>query len=182
MHVVHGSGGGFDQGELIARALFGDSFHWIAPSRFGYLHSTFVPGATFVDQAHGYRHLLDPLGIERVAVAALSHDGPSALLLAALYPDRVSSLVLISCGVAFDNKAALPNEKIAGIRAPTLIFHAADDTLQRYRNAEFATTPPPTPHDGGRSPVGGRESGVYPRCNRRAMLRRTARRRPRRPP
>jgi 2-hydroxy-6-oxonona-2,4-dienedioate hydrolase len=215
--VVHGSGGGFDQGELIAQTLFGDSFHWIAPSRFGYLRSTFLPGATFAEQAHAYRHLLDHLGIERVAVVALSHGGPSALLFAALYPDRVSSLVLVSCGVAsssmdpgqaqanrqgdalamvfshdplywafstmlkrllmqlmgasdevvagltpqerqlvdrliddmnpvaprsagvaFDNKAALPNEKIAGIRAPTLIFHATDDTLQRYRNAEFA--------------------------------------------
>jgi 2-hydroxy-6-oxonona-2,4-dienedioate hydrolase len=215
--VVHGSGGGFDQGELIARAVLGEDFHWIAPSRFGYLRSTFRDGATFADQAHAYRHLLDHLGIERVAVVALSHGGPSALLFAALYPERVSALVLVSCGVAsapsdpgqalanrkgdalvtifshdplywafstafrtqliglmgaddevlaglapaqrqlvddviafmnpvapraagvaFDNRAALPNERIAAIRAPTLIVHATDDGLQLYRNAEFA--------------------------------------------
>ena len=215
--VVHGSGGGFDQGELIAEALLGDAFHWIAPSRFGYLRSTMRDGATFADQARAYAQLLDHLGIARVAVVALSHGGPSALLFAAMYPERVSSLVLVSCGVAsspadpgqaqadrqgdalalifghdplywafstvltrqlmhlmgasdevvaglgapqrqlvgrvidemnpvaprsagvaFDNKAALPNEKIAAIRAPTLIFHAVDDTLQRYRNAQFA--------------------------------------------
>jgi 2-hydroxy-6-oxonona-2,4-dienedioate hydrolase len=158
------------------------------------------------------------LGIEKVAVVALSHGGPSALLFAVLHPERVSSLTLISCGVVssvvkdqaeankkgdmlttiyqhdflywaitkvfkrlfmglmganktviagltpeqrdlvndlidymnpvkpraagvtFDNKATMPNERIAAIRAPTLIFHAEDDSLQLYHNAEFAAT------------------------------------------
>jgi pimeloyl-ACP methyl ester carboxylesterase len=162
--------------------------------------------------------LLDQLGNERVAVVVLSHGGPSALLFAALYPERVSSLTLISCGVAssstqdqvqanekggmwvtifkydplywainklfksqlmelmgangavianlttdqrelvgqiidymnpvslrsdgaaFDNKAAMPNERIAAIQASTLILHATDDTLQLYHNAEFAAS------------------------------------------
>ena len=97
--VVHGSGGGYDQGELIAQAVLGDQFHWIAPSRFGYLRSTFHAGATFDDQARAYAALLDHLGIQRVAVVAMSQGGPSALLFALLYPDRVSSLTLISCGV-----------------------------------------------------------------------------------
>ncbi|MFO1199221.1 MAG: alpha/beta hydrolase [Burkholderiaceae bacterium] len=214
--VVHGSGGGFDQGELIARALLGDGFDWIAPSRFGYLRSTLPAGATFDDQAHAYAALLDRLGVERVAVVALSHGGPSALLFALLHPQRVSSLTLVSCGVAsssdadqgeanrrgdalatifrhdalywlastvlrgpltslmgagpdvvagltaqqravvgevidfmnpvapraagvaLDNRARLPGERIAGIRAPTLIVHADDDTLQLPRNARFA--------------------------------------------
>ena len=214
--VVHGSGGGYDQGELIARAVLGDRVHWITPSRFGYLRSTFHAGATFDDQAHAYAHLLDRLHIPQVAVVALSHGGPSALLFAVLHPERVTSLTLISAGVAsstdaeqaqanqqgdaltaifqrdlrywslttafrgwflelmgvtndvigdltveqraladevidgmhpvsrrasgvrFDNGAAMPNERIAAIRAPTLILHARDDTLQLYRNAEFA--------------------------------------------
>lgn len=162
--------------------------------------------------------MLDHLGIKKVAVVAFSHGGPSALLFAVLYPERVSSLTLISCGVAssasqdqvqanqkgnmwvtifkydpmywaitkrfrkqlielmgandavianltpeqrklvdevidymnpvslrtagaaFDNKAAMPNERIAAIRAPTLIFHAKDDSLQLYHNAEFAAS------------------------------------------
>ena len=216
--VVHGSGGGYDQGELIVRAALGEDFHWIAPSRFGYLRSTFLDGATFDDQAHAYAYLLDRLGIKKVAVVTLSHGGPSALLFAILHPERVSSLTLISAGVAssaekdqdqanqkgdmlttifrhdvlywgitklfkrqlmglmgandaviaaltpaqralvddlidfmnpvsprssgaaFDNQAVMPNERIAAIRAPTLILHAADDTLQLYRNAEFAAT------------------------------------------
>lgn len=216
--VVHGSGGGYDQGELMVRAVLGERFHWIAPSRFGYLRSTFRAGATFDDQAHAYASLLDRLGAKKVAVVALSHGGPSALLFAVLHPERVSSLTLISAGVAssaeqgqaqanqkgdmlmtifkhdplywavtklfrkqlmelmgandeviagltlaqrelvdqiidgmnpvsprsagaaFDNKAVMPNERIAAIRAPTLIFHATDDTLQLYRNARFAAS------------------------------------------
>jgi pimeloyl-ACP methyl ester carboxylesterase len=43
-----------------------------------------------------------------------------------------------AAGVAFDNRATLPGERIAGIRAPTLVVHARDDALQLYRNAEFA--------------------------------------------
>jgi pimeloyl-ACP methyl ester carboxylesterase len=214
--VIHGSGGGFDQGALIAQAVLGDKMRWIAPSRFGYLRSTLPPQASFDDQAEAYAQLLDALGLSRVPVVAMSHGGPSALLFAARHPQRVGSLTLLSCGVAsstdaaqavankqgealvtvfrydllywaashlqrqrlmtlmgadaqiiarldpgqrqlvervidlmnpvaprasgvlFDNRAALPNERIAAIRAPTLILHARDDTLQLYRNAEYA--------------------------------------------
>jgi pimeloyl-ACP methyl ester carboxylesterase len=98
--VVHGAGGGCDQGELVAKAVLGEGFHWIAPSRFGYLRSTFHRGASWDDQAHAFAYLLDHLGLARVAVVALSARGPSALLLALLHPDRVASLTLISCGGA----------------------------------------------------------------------------------
>lgn len=98
--VVHGSGGGFDQGELISLAVLSDDFHWVAPSRFGYLQSTLPADATLDDQAHAYAALLDHLGLDKVAVVAMSHGGPSALLFAALYPERVSSLTLLSTGVA----------------------------------------------------------------------------------
>ncbi|GKS63877.1 alpha/beta hydrolase [Nitrospira sp.] len=216
--VIHGSGGGYDQGELIAMAILDERFDWITPSRFGYLGSTFHVGATFDEQAKAYALLLDHLGLKRVAVLAMSHGGPSALLFAALYPDRVSSLTLLSCGVAsssdtdqaeasqkgdaltmifkyeilywlvrtfmrkqlmrlmgasgrviagltteqrtlvnrvidymapvapryagvaFDNKATMPNERVAAIRAPTLIVHATDDALQLFHNAEYAAT------------------------------------------
>ncbi|PKN68682.1 MAG: hypothetical protein CVU54_13695 [Deltaproteobacteria bacterium HGW-Deltaproteobacteria-12] len=98
--VIHGAGGGYDHGELIVQALLSDEFRWITPSRFGYLRSTFHTGATWDDQAHAYAVLLDRLGLKKVAVVALSQGGPSALLFAVLYPERVSSLTLISCGVA----------------------------------------------------------------------------------
>jgi 2-hydroxy-6-oxonona-2,4-dienedioate hydrolase len=97
--VIHGGGGGFDQGELLVEAVLGDDFHWISPSRFGYLGSGLPEGATWDEQAHAFAHLLDHLGIERTAVVALSQGGPAALLLATLHPERVSSLTCLSCGV-----------------------------------------------------------------------------------
>jgi pimeloyl-ACP methyl ester carboxylesterase len=214
--VIHGSGGGYDQGELLAQAVLDAEVRSIIPSRSGYLRSTFHEGATFDDQAHAYAFLLGHLGVDRVGVVALSHGGPSALLLAVLHPELVSSLTLISAGVArsadddqaaanrkgdmltaifrsdvrywlvsrlfrkqlmelmgandsvvasltpdqrlwvnriidymnpvsqrsagvaLDNSAAMPNERIAAIRAPTLILHATDDGLQLYHNAEYA--------------------------------------------
>lgn len=97
--VVHGGGGGFDQGELVVHAVLGDGLRWITPSRFGYLGSDMPAGATWDEQAHAFAWLLDHLGIERVAVVALSQGGPSALLLAVLHPERVSSVTCLSCGV-----------------------------------------------------------------------------------
>lgn len=216
--VIHGAGGGYDQGELLVQAVLSDEFRWITPSRFGYLRSTFQDGATWDDQARAYAFLLDGLGVKKVAVVALSQGGPSALLFAVLYPERVSSLTLISCGVAssadseqaqankkgdrlkmifqydlfywtttklfkkqfmqlmgatnevvasltpqqqkmaeqvidymnpvslrsagvaMDNTAKMPNERIAAIQAPTLVVHATDDMLQLYHNAEYAVS------------------------------------------
>lgn len=212
--VVHGSGGGFDQGELLAQAALQAEWRWVAPSRFGYLRSSLPPQAEFDAQAQAYARLLDHLGIDRVAVLAFSHGGPSALLFAARFPQRVSALVLISAGVtgtqdpaqaqagrqgdalkalfqqdwrywglttlwrdgflalmgadatvraglspaqralvdrlvdgmhpasrraagaAFDNRAAMPQAvQLAKIRAPTLLLHARDDSLQVFGNA-----------------------------------------------
>jgi pimeloyl-ACP methyl ester carboxylesterase len=218
--VVHGAGGGFDQGELLGQALLGNQFHVITPSRFGYLRSTFQPGATYDQQADAFAFLLDHLGIDRVAVVAFSAGGPSAELLALRHPERVSSLTLISCatttlppsnetaqasrqgdmlmqivkydlpywvitrvfesrfmglmgapdnvvtgltpeqralarsaveymnpaslraaGAVFDNQTpSVPGTRLTEIGPPTLIVHAADDTLQPYYHAAFASS------------------------------------------
>src|SRR6056297_2897536 len=98
--VIHGGGGGFDQGELIAEVVLDDSFYWIATSRFGYLVSELPANATWDDQAEAYAFLLDHLEIGKVAVVAMSQGGPSAFLFAVNYPERVSSLTCLSCGVA----------------------------------------------------------------------------------
>jgi 2-hydroxy-6-oxonona-2,4-dienedioate hydrolase len=216
--VVHGAGGGYDQGVLIAQTVLDEQFRWIIPSRFGYLGSALPENATWNDQADVYAYLLDHLGIDETAVVAMSQGGPSALLFAANHPDRVSSLTCISCGVVasdsesqadanrkgailktifrydflyrtvsklfkkqllgvigandsviagltpsqrekvnwlieymnpaaprsagvvFDNEATLPGDRIATIKAPTLIIHAKDDLLQLYHNSEFASS------------------------------------------
>jgi 2-hydroxy-6-oxonona-2,4-dienedioate hydrolase len=97
--VVHGSGGGFDQGLLIAEAALGEGWRLILPSRFGYLGSALPPEAGWEAQADAYAHLLDRLGIQQVAVVAMSQGGASALLFALRHPQRVSALACVSCGV-----------------------------------------------------------------------------------
>lgn len=98
--VIHGAGGGYDQGELIAETVLDSSFDIVTPSRFGYLGSDLPDNATWDDQAHAYALLLDHLAINRVAVVAMSQGGASALMFAVLYPHQISSLSCLSCGVA----------------------------------------------------------------------------------
>ncbi|HMR70819.1 MAG TPA: alpha/beta fold hydrolase, partial [Rubrivivax sp.] len=115
--VVHGSGGGFDQGALVARTLIDDGRRWIAPSRFGYLRSALPAGAGFAEQADAFAWLVEQLGLGRVHVLALSHGGPSALWLALRHPRRVASLTLLSAGVT-----ALPvaDQRAADRKGPML--------------------------------------------------------------
>jgi 2-hydroxy-6-oxonona-2,4-dienedioate hydrolase len=95
MLIVHGSGGGYDQGEYFAR-LIGGNYHWVAPSRFGFLGSPVPDGADSAQQADAYACLLDALGIDRVGVVGVSMGGPSSLLFAQRHPQRTTSLVMIS--------------------------------------------------------------------------------------
>lgn len=94
--VIHGAGGGFDQGRLIAEAFGGDGFHWIAVSRFGYLGSPLPADASTAAQADAIAELLDHLHIARAAVLGFSGGAPPALQLAERHPDRVTALALLS--------------------------------------------------------------------------------------
>lgn len=94
--VIHGAGGGFDQGRLLAIALGGPGFRWIAVSRFGYLGTPLPADASVTAQAEALVDLLDSLSIDTAAVLAISGGAPPALKLAELAPGRVSRMVLIS--------------------------------------------------------------------------------------
>ncbi len=56
--VVHGTGGGFDQGIAIAQAFGGDGVRWVAPSRFGYLRALLPADASTAYQADAFIVLL----------------------------------------------------------------------------------------------------------------------------
>ena len=88
--------GGFNHGLLIARTQFGDGFHTIAVSRFGYLNTPLPADPSPAAQADAYAALLDALGIQRAAVAGTSSGGASAIQFALRYPERASALVLLS--------------------------------------------------------------------------------------
>lgn len=94
--VVHGAGGGFDQGALLARTLGGQGFTWIAISRFGYLRSAMPEHASPAAQAEAMIDLLEHLGIERASVLAMSGGVPPALQFAAMFPERTGTMVLLS--------------------------------------------------------------------------------------
>jgi pimeloyl-ACP methyl ester carboxylesterase len=84
--LVHGAGGGYDQGLLIGENYVGDGYRFIAPSRFGYVRSSIPENGSPAAQADAYAALLDSLGIERVAVVGFSGGGPSALQFALRHP------------------------------------------------------------------------------------------------
>jgi pimeloyl-ACP methyl ester carboxylesterase len=93
--VVHGSGGGYDQGLALAEFL-GTGLRFIAPSRFGYLRSPMPEDVSPAAQADHFVALLDELGIESVPVVGISAGGLSALQFALRHPQRCSALVMVS--------------------------------------------------------------------------------------
>lgn len=97
--VVHGAGGGYDQGIILSEIFLNDDFRVIAPSRFGFLRTTVPTNASPAAQADAYIDLLDALNISKVAVIGISAGGPSSLEFALRHPDRVSALVLTSAVV-----------------------------------------------------------------------------------
>jgi 2-hydroxy-6-oxonona-2,4-dienedioate hydrolase len=93
--MVHGTGGGFDQGLQFAERLATAGWRVIAPSRFGYLRTPFPADASSQAQADAFAHLLDALGIERLPVIGGSAGALSALEFALRHPQRCSALVPI---------------------------------------------------------------------------------------
>lgn len=112
--VVHGAGGGYDQGILLSRIFFGENdddnnnnqFRVISPSRFGFLQTP-IPNnsansqksSSIAAQADAYADLLDKLNIKEVAVIGFSAGGPSSIEFALRHPDKTSVLVLASAVV-----------------------------------------------------------------------------------
>src|SRR5215216_7806410 len=95
--VVHGTGGGFDQGMNIARGFmgeWGEGFRRIAVSRFGYLRTPLPQDASSAAQADALAAVLDALETPRVAVLGVSAGAHPAAQLALRHPEKVEALVL----------------------------------------------------------------------------------------
>ena len=93
--MIHGTGGGFDQGLMFASRLAAAGYRIIAPSRFGYLRSPMPDDPSPEHQADAFADLLDALGIESVAIAGGSAGALSALAFAIRHPKRCAALVPI---------------------------------------------------------------------------------------
>jgi 2-hydroxy-6-oxonona-2,4-dienedioate hydrolase len=102
--MIHGTGGGFDQGLRFAQGLIARDFEVIAPSRFGYLRSDFPSDASPANQADAFADLLDQLGIETLPLAGGSAGALPAAQFALQHPDRCSGLVLLVPAMNLSNQ------------------------------------------------------------------------------
>jgi pimeloyl-ACP methyl ester carboxylesterase len=93
--LVHGAGGGFDQGIEFGGELARQGYRVIAMSRFGYLRTPLPSDAMPPAQADAHACLLDALGIQRAAIAGVSAGAPSSLQFAIRHPERTSALFLL---------------------------------------------------------------------------------------
>lgn len=93
--VVHGAGGGFDQGLLFGRGLAERRFMVTTMSRFGYLRTPLPEDASPQAQADAHASLLDALQIPQTIIVGASAGAPSALQFALRHPQRCGGLVLL---------------------------------------------------------------------------------------
>lgn len=116
--VVHGAGGGFDQGLDIGEPLVKAGFRVIAVSRFGYLRTPLPRDASASAQADAHACLLDALGIAQVAILGASAGAPSAMQFALRHPERCRALVLLVPAAYVPRPEGAPAMK----RPPGLVF------------------------------------------------------------
>ncbi|RST85553.1 alpha/beta hydrolase [Aquibium carbonis] len=93
--MIHGSGGGFDQGLAFAGPLTEAGFRVIAPSRFGYLRSVMPQAASPERQADAFAFLLDAVGVDQAVVVGGSAGALSATQFAIRHPSRCRALILV---------------------------------------------------------------------------------------
>jgi pimeloyl-ACP methyl ester carboxylesterase len=93
--VIHGTGGGFDQGLAIGAPLVAAGRQVIAPSRFGYLRSDIPSEPSPANQADAIADLLDRLGVERASAIGVSAGALTALAFAIRHPQRCNALVAL---------------------------------------------------------------------------------------
>lgn len=100
--VIHGAGGGYDQGLVTAKRFVGDGYQSIIPSRFGYLRTPMPTNqdTTPAAQADNHAALLDALGVNnKIIVVGTSAGALSSIEFSLRYPDRTAGLVLLVPGL-----------------------------------------------------------------------------------
>ena len=126
--LIHGAGGGFDQGLALGGVFLGDGHRIVAPSRFGYLGTPLPADASPEAQADAHLRLLDALQLDRVPVIGVSAGGPSAMQLALRHPERCSALVLV-VPMAWAPQRRAGNARLSPLFLPLLNAVASSDFL-----------------------------------------------------
>lgn len=94
--IIHGAGGGYDQGLLLGKIFIPQAYEIISISRYGYLGTPLSDNPTPDNQVELYIALLNHLGYDSVHVVGVSDGGPSALKMSINHPDRVKTLTMIA--------------------------------------------------------------------------------------
>ncbi|HEY4277236.1 MAG TPA: alpha/beta hydrolase [Conexibacter sp.] len=141
--VIHGSPGGCDQAELMARFLPQSQFKAILPSRPGYLGTELGERKTIDQQADLLVALLDELGIATASLLTWSGGGPAGYRIAVRHPDRVTGLVALDAvSTAFPRPHDdLTTRFMFGTRAGdflmrVMIAHAPEQVIQGTIHSE----------------------------------------------
>lgn len=154
--VVHGSGGGFDQGLALGADYAARGWRVIAPSRFGYLRTPWPADGGAVTgerQADQLACLLDALGVEAVAVLGVSAGAIAATEFAVRHPQRTKALILmVPAGYKPEETPPMPGwaqtllETVISADLPFwLVSRLAPDVVRRFvlatPPAEYAAAP-----------------------------------------
>jgi pimeloyl-ACP methyl ester carboxylesterase len=146
--MIHGTGGGFDQGLAFAATLVDAAWTVIAPSRFGYLRSAFPEDPSPENQADAFVDLMDELGIGRAPIIGGSAGALSAMQFAIRHPERCSALVaIVPAAYAPNHVPAQPPNAIAhaiieyGLRSDLLFWVGLVTAEDAMIGALLATDP-----------------------------------------
>lgn len=112
--VIHGAGGGYDQGLVFSEGLIHSGFRIIAVSRFGYLRTPMPEKPSAAAQADAYACLLDALHIPCAAILGASAGAPSSMQFALRHPQRTAALVLL-VPIAYPTRVT---QQYAGMMSP----------------------------------------------------------------
>jgi 2-hydroxy-6-oxonona-2,4-dienedioate hydrolase len=146
--MLHGTGGGFDQGLIAAGPIIARGYRVIAPSRFGYLRTPLPEDACPRMEAEAFADMLDALGMERVAVAGGSAGAIPALAFAEMFPDRTAALFPVVPALMIPGRAEVaPWSPLAewavmrALRSDLLFWGAATLARDRLIGTLLATDP-----------------------------------------
>lgn len=97
--LMHGTPGGRLQAQIFDQVARDAGVRLIAADRPGFGQSDPAPAMSYLSYAEDVHQLLDHLGLQQVAMAAISGGGGFALACAYALRERISQLVLISAAV-----------------------------------------------------------------------------------
>lgn len=146
--MIHGSGGGYDQGMAMTQPLVERGYRVIAPSRFGYPATPYPQDPSLLAQTDAYADLLDALGLEDVVVMGGSAGAISAVAFAIDQPARTRALIAVVPAIPIPGQAPVepwsPFQEAlvrAALQSDFLFWAAITLFPDRVTEAVLATDP-----------------------------------------